>query len=484
LKERRRTPAVARSFLALLPLVAGAAARVREPFAVAGPAVRADAPGDEITEAWPDGSPRRRYKLDPDGRLQGDYQEWRESGKSAVRTWYEHGAIDGAYASFHENGAKHVVTRYARGKLQGSFVETGADGKPLVEANYADGALDGKRTLWRDGAVASRQVWKRGELAELSGVVAHPRPLERIRAELAEIRAQTPAKPAPATAPDAAAKSKKEKDKGRGGRVAAPLKLAVPAGYAPADDPLHETRFAALKRLQEFRLLANVPWRDVALVPAYDHDCDAACRLLEAVGHLDHTPPNPGVPDDEYRAGYRGTSHSNLCSGGDLLRSIDSYMFDSDPTNVDRVGHRRHCLHPQTQFIGFGRSDHFTAMWALDRSRPPEKRPPASSWPPAGWMSASHLRPGAAWHCTFVERPNGAAGLDASPLRVFEMDADYVPARTPLELDYHGADGDAVIFRPVLTGDLAGRRFWVEVDEPDKSPAARYLVEFAPADAF
>ena len=484
--------ALAGILIALLPVLAGAAASARPPV-------------DEVKEAWPDGSPRRHHKLDPEGRTQGEYTEWWESGKVAIRTWYEHGAIDGAYASFHENGAKHVVTRYLRGKLQGAFAEFGDDGKPLVEAAYVEGELDGKRTLWRDGAPASRQVWKRGVLIELSGVVAHPRPLARIRAELAEIRAQTAEKPAALNAPEAApapkgskpepkgTKPKKEKDKekerdkekGRGARTALP---SVPAGYAPADDANYGRRFAALMRLQEYRLLADVAWRDVALVPAYDHLCDRASSLLEVVGHLDHTPPNPGVPDEEYRDGYRGTSNSNLhfssAPENSPTRQVDSYVDDSDPTNIGHVGHRRHCLHPLLQLTGFGSSDHYAAMWALDRSRTLERLPATVPWPPAGWASARHLHASEAWHCSFFERPGGAAGLESTPVRVFEMDADYVPARAPLVLDHQSVKDEAVIFRPVLEGDLAGRRFWVEIDDAAANEAARYLVEFAPADAF
>jgi hypothetical protein len=499
LKERRRTPAVARSFLALLPLVTGAAARAREPFALADAAVRADAPGDEVIEAWPDGSPRRRYKLDPDGKLQGDYQEWWENGKASVRTWYEHGAIDGAYASFHDNGAKHVVARYARGKLQGSFVETGADGKPLVEAGYADGALDGKRTIWRDGAAASRQVWKRGELVDLMGIAPYPQSLEKIRTELATIRGQTPASVAPRSAepepkagtkpaPKPAPKSGKEKGKGAKAGAHGRPTLPVPPGYAPADDAQYARRFDALKRLQEYRLLANVAWRDVELAPAYDYYCDCAGRLLERVGRLEHTPPNPGLPDDEYRDGFAGTSHSNIhmstdaAAVADLARSVDAYMNDSDESNIDRVGHRRHCIHPGLQLTGFGRADHYSAMWSLDRSRALEKMPAILPWPAAGWMSARHFEAKEAWHCSFFGQGDAVPDVGAEGVRVCVMDDDYVPAQTPLPLDYHGSNGDALIFRPVLDGDLAGRRFWVVIDFPAPE-GTRYLVDFAPASA-
>jgi len=505
LRERRGALAAGRVALALLPFAAAAVAVAGAPAvpcrAAPRPARALVAPaGDEIAETWPDGSPRKRYHLGSDGKLSGDLTEWWENGKVALRTRYENGELDGNYTTFHESGAAHVTTRYIHGRLHGPYVETDADGKPFVEATYADGELDGKRTVRRDGAIASRQVWKRGALVDLNGIEPHPQTLEKIRAELATIRGQTPAAVAPRSAepePKAGTKSaprpapKGGKAKGKGAKTEVHVRpvLPVPPGYAPADDAQYARRFAALKRLQEYRLLANVEWRDVELAPAYDFQCDCASRLLEHVGHLDHTPPNPGVPDDEYRDGYAGTSQSNLFSAsdpvitGELERSVDCYMEDSDPSNIGRVGHRRHCIHPQLQLTGFGLAEHYSAMWAFDRSRRLERMPAILPWPAAGWMSAHHFDAKYAWHCTLFGLGGSLTDPGADGVRVFEMDALFVPARTPLPLDYHAVNDDAVIFRPVLEGDLAGRRFWVEIDLPSAQEPTRYLVDFAPADA-
>lgn len=514
MRERRGALAAGRVALALLPFAATAVAPVFAIVVAGAPAapcraaprpVRAlvAAAGDEITETWPDGSPRKRYRLGADGTLQGEYTEWWENGKVALRTWYEHGGIDGTYTSFHENGAAHVTARYHRGKRNGPYVEIDGEGKPFEEATYVEGDLDGKRTVRRDGIVASRQVWKRGALIDLMGIAPYPQTLEKMKTELAVIRAQTPAAVAPRSAepeqkpgtkpapkPGSKSGSNKDKEKGKGGKGEARGRptLPVPPGYAPADDAQYARRFAALKRLQEYRLLADVAWRDVELAPAYDYYCDCAGRLLERVGHLEHTPPNPGMPDDEYRDGYAGTSHSNIHSStdpafvADLARSVDSYMNDSDDSNIDRVGHRRHCIHPALQLTGFGLAEHYSAMWSLDRSRALERMPAIVPWPAAGWMSASRFEAKEAWHCSFFEQGDVPPDLGAEGVRVYAMDENFVPARTPLPLDYHASNGDALIFRPVLEGDLAGRRFWVEIDFPAKE-GTRYLVEFAPASA-
>jgi hypothetical protein len=502
LTQWRGALAAGRVALALLPFVATAvgAVTIVVAGAPAAPCSALVAPaGDEITETWPDGSARKRYRLGVDGTLQGEYTEWWENGKVALRTWYEHGGIDGNYTSFHENGAAHVTARYSHGKRHGPYVEIDGEGKPFEEATYVEGELDGKRTVRRDGIAASRQVWKRGALIDLMGVVPYPQTLEKIRTELATIRGQTPAAVAPRSAepepkagtkpaPKPAPKSGKEKGKGAKAEAHVRPTLPVPPGYAPADDAQYARRFAALKRLQEYRLLANVAWRDVELAPAYDYYCDCAGRLLERVGHLEHTPPNPGLPDDEYRDGYAGTSHSNIHSStdpafvADLARSVDSYMDDSDDSNIDRVGHRRHCIHPGLQLTGFGLAEHYSAMWSLDRSRALERMPAIVPWPAAGWMSAHHFEAKEAWHCSFLDQGDVPPDLGAEGVRVYVMDENFVPARTPLPLDYHASNGDALIFRPVLDGDLAGRRFWVEIDFPPKD-GTRYLVDFAPASA-
>src|SRR5262249_50213938 len=98
--------------------------------------------------------------------------------------------------------------------------------------------------------------------------------------------------------------------------------------------------------------------------------CDAAVQLLAKIGHLDHTPKNPGLPEDEYKLAYKGTSHSNLGQGfRSLANAVDDWMWDSDGGNIDRVGHRRWCRNPAMQKTGFGGSGKSTAMWAFDMGR-------------------------------------------------------------------------------------------------------------------
>ena len=439
------------------------------------------APRDETTETWPDGKPKKRYTLDAAGKLEGDYLEWRENGRLAVQTTDSNGGIDGNYFSFFDNGAPKVTAKYWHGKLNSTYVEKSADGKPFIEANYADGELDGKRTVRRDGAPVSVQLWKKGLLLDLMGVAPYPQTLAALKAGLAAIAAETKPRIADGSLPPADPKAKKKPgEKEKKGEKPARVSLPVPDGYGPDADPKLAQRFAALKRLQEYRLLAGVAWQDLELSPRYDYFCDCAGRLLEQVGHLDHKPPNPGLSDSDYRDGYTGTSHSNLFSAPGLYRSVDAYMDDSDKSNIGRVGHRRHCLHPNLLVTGFGNSDHYSAMWSLDRSRPLAKPPATVTWPAAGYMSSRDFKAGHAWSCSFFgikgDEPQNPSAIE---VQVSRMDDNYLPAEKPLELDFKSVDGDAVIFHPVIEGDLVGHRFWVEIhDAPATGQTTRYLVEF------
>ena len=100
--------------------------------------------------------------------------------------------------------------------------------------------------------------------------------------------------------------------------------------------------------------------------------------------------------------------------------------------------------------------------------------------PAAGFMSSRHFEARAAWSCSFFGiKADELANPSAIEVRVSPMDANYLPAEKPLELDFKAVDGDAVIFRPVFEGDLVGHRFWVEIrGAPATNETTRYLVEF------
>jgi hypothetical protein len=401
---------------------------------------------EEVVEYYPDGVVKARYHVDDKGRRDGPASEFFAGGSVSVRARYTAGELDGPWSSFWEDGKKRVSATYKRGQLQGEFVERGIDGEPTLVASYKAGSLDGTREILRAGRAVSRQRWKAGRLVELDGVVAHPREPDELRKTLAEIEA-------PADEEGAA-------------------RDALPA--------LELARAAALRRLKAYRFLVGVPWEDLSLDPGLNDFAQAGAELTKVVGHLDHTPPNPGLPDDVYRKGYTGTSNSSLCHGRDLVGSVDGYMDDSDPSNIAQLGHRKGCLHPALRKTGFGYAEPFAAMWTSDRSGGTKTELDFIAYPPRGWVPLRYFHARAAWSVAF---PSGRAmpKADEIEVRVYELDENYARGETPLALDHEGVAGNLLGFRPALPGLAHGARFWVAIDgleQRAKGPSIAYLVEF------
>jgi uncharacterized protein YkwD len=131
-----------------------------------------------------------------------------------------------------------------------------------------------------------------------------------------------------------------------------------------------------LKAVNFSRYLAGLP-ADVTLDEGLNHQAQHGAIVLANIGHLTHYPSKPdGMPEDFFQIGYKSTSSSNLAQGfRSLYDSVTyAYMDDGDPTNIDRVGHRRWILNPMLQKIGFGFADSkvgpFSPMQVFDKSRP------------------------------------------------------------------------------------------------------------------
>ena len=77
--------------------------------------------------------------------------------------------------------------------------------------------------------------------------------------------------------------------------------------------------------------------------------------IQAAQGSLDHYPDQlPGMSDDFYKEARSASSTSNLSAGYTLVGSVDSWMEDSDASNIAGVGHRRWQLNPVLGKVGFG----------------------------------------------------------------------------------------------------------------------------------
>jgi hypothetical protein len=410
------------------------------------------APREEVVDVFESGAPRARYTVDDEGRKHGAYVAYHENGRIAEKCRYKHGAIVGTFASFHANGKRYVSAVYAKGQLHGDYVERGEDGRPVLTARYQDGHLDGTRELLRDKRVVSRQRFEAGRLLELDGFAPYPRALDAVRLTVAQLEAVPPGEPDPSMAAE-----------------------------LPEAQRLPLERRAGLRRLKAYRYLAGVEYVDLALDDTMNFHCQIATRLLALIGGLDHTPDNPGMPEDEYQDAFVGTSRSNLATATSVARSVDMYMDDSDPSNIDRLGHRMHCLNPRLQRTGFGLGQGYSAMWSMDRSRAQAAPIDAVCYPGRGYMPLAYFGERHAWSVTFAKGVVSDSALKDAKVTVHELDELYLPVGEPLALDHFRTFGRTVAFRPAELLLVPGGRFRVTIAFGEGRGARapfEYLVEF------
>lgn len=466
--RHRRSPAALWLALLLVP------AALRAPPVHAG----------EVVETFDDGSPKLKYLTNAQGQKEGRYAEYHPNGRVAVEATYRADQLDGTWSAYFESGKLRVRTAYKAGRRSGRSEEYAESGDPTFTGTYADDVLNGKVERFLGKKQVSTQVWRNGELVTLEGVAVHPRSVETLRKTVVSILSGAASPQGPV------------KGKGKGHKP-------TPAPEeAPAE--LVAKRAEALRRLQAFRFLCGVPYEDLRLGATENMFAQGAAEISARIGRVDHEPPNPGLPDDQYRIAAKGAKSCNLDPEG-AVPSIDAYFHDSDPSNVKRVGHRRWCLNPAMVVTGFGEAadpagKRFSAMWAMDSSRVQIPEYDAVCYPTQGYMPLDFFAAERAWSVSPnpLKFPNVPleGGVD---VRVYRLAPDFTRPEKPLELDLltvHGevGSGACVIFRPKAVDLEEGAAYWVEVfgldakpkkpgERPRKGaePSLRYLVHFCAA---
>lgn len=261
--------------------------------------------------------------------------------------------------------------------------------------------------------------------------------------------------------------------------------ILAPPAKQPAN-ALTGEREAAVRRLNAIRYVAGVP-HDVVLDEELNDFSQSGAKLLEKIGKLDHTPTNPGLPEDEFKKAYRGTSSANLGQGfGNLVQAVDGWMDDSDKGNIDAVGHRRWCINPAMKKTGFGKAGEFTVMHSFDSSRRPAPDFDYIAWPARGSMPVEFFRANYAWNVSLNPRKYQMPDENVKP-KVYELDKDGKKTGEPLKLNYSGVNVDGygvpfcVIFRPEKLTLAPGKRYLVELEGvkmKGKAAEVRYEVEF------
>jgi hypothetical protein len=255
------------------------------------------------------------------------------------------------------------------------------------------------------------------------------------------------------------------------------------------DDGKADENSLALRRLQAYRYLAEVPYKDLKLDEGFNKMCLAGAKLCEKIGKLEHKPENPGLPEDEFKLAYMGTSRSNLGQGfKSLVQSVDAWMDDSDAGNIDRLGHRRWCLNPTMVKTGFGRSGIFTAMYSFDRSR---TKPPDFDFicfPARGYMPIEFFGPHHAWSVSLNPKKYKTPAKDFVP-KIYRADENGLKMGEPLKLIFSKVDTvpfgvpNCIIFRPEKLAPTRQAKFAVELEgiQPlgkKGTISLQYMVEF------
>lgn len=363
---------------------------------------------EPVVEKFESGKVRAKYATKA-GEKHGPYTIYFESGKVAEKGEYKLGKLTGIQSMLYANGKTLSSANFKEGELSGTVSDFAPGGAKLATSTYKDGKLTNVRVF------AGPKMVMEQDVTEAS---MFPR-------RLAEIQSQLEAINSPQT-------------KKLSGEEA--------------------ERDAALRRLRSYRAIVGVPHEELSLDDNYNKRTKAGAELLQAHGKLSHTPPNPGWPEEKYEFAYKGTSSSNIFGGqGSLVRSVDAYMDDSDPGNIDRVGHRRWCLNPFMLKTGFGKSPNggFSAMWSFDRGRKEVPEWDFVAYPPAGFAASNYFSNHHAWNVT--PNPKKYAKLDpemvkATVYRKTDKSADKLGDK--LELGYNKAElggfgaGPSLIFRP------------------------------------
>jgi hypothetical protein len=408
------------------------------PLAVAGGAA-----GEELVEKYPDGTRKAVYAVAPDGRKNGPFEEFHPDGRRAAKGTYRNDRLNGVFQSHHANGKVRIKATYKDGSLTGKFIEHDAAGPVLRSAEYRDDKLNGGYQEFADGKLIRDEFWVGGELVA-------PKSAAQIAATLQAI------------------------EKGTVTSVGELPEVGDRWRSALADATLQAGRETALKRLQAYRYLCDVPWEDVVLDRMCVAHCEAACDIMHRVGELTHTPKNPGMPENEYRFAFKGTNSSNIFNSPAMIDSITAFMDDSDPRNIDRLGHRRWCINPRMLKTGVAGNHGYSAMWSLDNSRRDVPDYRFVAFPPRGLTPVTFFKAHYAWSCSLNPEKYAApdpakVAVTVHPCRFNARQGTVEKPSPPLPLNFSKVDlggfgiPNCIIFRPADVIVAPGATYWVEI---------------------
>jgi hypothetical protein len=412
---------------------------------------------EERTEKYPDGKTRRVYNVDK-GKLHGPFKEFYKDGALRVEGAYREGKLQGPLRSFHSNGKPLLNESYLDGLRNGKCVVHDEGGLIARVSNYRAGKLHGERQVFANNRLESDELWLDGQMLIPKSQQIIARELQAIQKAPIQTVGEFPA-------------------------VAPRLRPAL------QDRALQAQREAALRLLMGYRFLCDVPYKDLVLDRTYIAHCEAASEIMTRLGKLTHSPENPGMPEAEYEFARKGCGCSNIFSDSSLTGAVKAFMNDSDPGNIDRLGHRRWCLNPAMLKTGFGGHAKMSAMWSFDGSRKNVPDFDFVAFPPRGLTPVSSFPDGYAWSVSL--NPAKYQPPSESTVKVMVYPARFVPrpgavekASQPLALNYFkvSLDGfgvpNCIIYRPTGARPAPGASYWVRIEGLKNSKGEDARVEF------
>lgn len=136
-----------------------------------------------------------------------------------------------------------------------------------------------------------------------------------------------------------------------------------------------KTLNSAINIFNQVRYIAGISY-DVQLDDTYNSLTQTAALVNYVNGVLSHYPSKPADMDEDlYNLGAKGASSSNIAWASWENNSINwsiinGWLEDGDPSNVDRLGHRRWVLNPKMKYTGFGAvtgtKGTYSAMYSFD----------------------------------------------------------------------------------------------------------------------
>lgn len=211
-----------------------------------------------------------------------------------------------------------------------------------------------------------------------------------------------------------------------------------------------------MARMRQYRYIVGVPYETLTWDAKLQDYAEHGALIMAKLNQMTHTPSKPaGMTDAEYELCKKGCGEGNLFTG--LTQAgpcVDGWIDDSDPKNIDRVGHRRWCLNPHMGKTAFGANGNYAAMYAWDGSNKDIPDWDFVSYPARGWMPISFFGPKHAWSVSLNPKKYEMPVEAQIKVSIKPADAKLAPAGPELKLEYFHVDtggfgtGAAIIFRP------------------------------------